>query len=122
MLEDILKKIDSNRISMPFNSEKMAFDFFDLISEKDRPVLTNKDLDIKDIKYSFYKENFISLFTKIQTFEDKKHNKKVNIIVTKTNNVITISSDSEEDYIFELLSKYQEYYAKKHYIFSCLMS
>lgn len=122
MLNEVLKKIDANRISMPFKNEIMSFDFFNLISEKDHPVLTNRNLDIKDIEYSFGKEDFISAFTKVQIFEDKKHNKKINIIVAKNNNVITISSDSEEDYIFELLSRYQEYYAKKHYISSCLMN
>lgn len=56
----------------------------------------------------------------MQIFEDKEHNKKVNIIVIRNNNVITICSDSEEDDIFELLSQYQEYFAKKHYISSFL--
>lgn len=113
MLKEILKKIDSNRISMSFKNETMSFDFFNLISEEDHPVLTNRNLDIKDIKYYFCEEDFVSIFTKVQIFEDKKHNKKINIIVTRNNNVITISSDSEENYIFELLNRYQEYYAKK---------
>lgn len=122
MLEEILKKIDSNRISMSFKNEAMSIDFFNLISEKEYPILTNRNLDIKDIKYYFCEEYFVSMFTKIQIFEDKKHNKKINIIVTRNNNVITISSDSEEDYIFELLSRYQEYYTKKHYISNLLMN
>ena len=77
MLNEVLKKIDANRISMPFKNEIMSFDFFNLISEKDHPVLTNRNLDIKDIEYSFGKEDFISAFTKVQIFEDKKHNKKI---------------------------------------------
>lgn len=122
MLIEILKKIDANRISMAFKNETMSFDFFNLISEKDHPVLTNKSLNIEDIEYSFGKEDFISAFTKVQIFEDKKHNKKINIILIRNNNVITICSDSEEDYIFELLSLYQEHYTKKHYISGLLMS
>ena len=34
MLNEVLKKIDANRISMPFKNEIMSFDFFNLISEK----------------------------------------------------------------------------------------
>lgn len=122
MLNEILKKIDANRISMAFKNEIMSFDFFNLISEKEHPILTNRNLDIQGIEYSFCREDFVSLFTKVQIFEDKKNNKKINIIVIRDNNVIAISSDSEEDCIFELLSKYQEYYAKKHYIHNCLMA
>lgn len=34
MLNEFLKRLDSQRISMPFNNEKMSFDFFNLIDEK----------------------------------------------------------------------------------------
>lgn len=50
MLNEILKKIDANRISMAFKNEVMSFDFFNLISEKEHPILTNRNLDIQGIE------------------------------------------------------------------------
>lgn len=68
MLITILKKIDSNRISMDFNNEKISFDFFNLISEKGYPVLTNKN---QDIKFLFCKEEFVTHLQKCKFLKIK---------------------------------------------------
>lgn len=115
MADALLEKLRTQRTTLPFKNGEYAQLFFNLVDEDEKhyPLLRD-DVDYKK-SYGYSYKIDVGFFTKIFIFKDDRHNKEIKIDVSIYNNVIVISSSSDEDNIMGLLYQYKEYYMRKHY-------
>lgn len=114
MADALLKKLSTQRTTLPFKNGEFAQTFFDLIDKHEirYPLLQD---NINKRCYGYYYKEDVGFFTKIFIFKDDKYNEEIKINVSIYNNVIVISSSSDKDNIMGLLYQYKEYYIRKHY-------
>jgi len=123
MSDDLLKRLSTQRTTLPFKNGDFAKMFFDLIDENEKhyPLLCDNS-NVKERRcYGYSYKEEVGFFTKVFTFKDDKYDEEIKINVSIYNNVVVISSSSIKDNIMGLLFQYKEYFIRKHYNKSLLM-
>lgn len=117
MSDELLKRLRTQRTTIAFKNGDFSKTFFDLVdeNEKDNPLLFDNSHSSERRCFGYsYKED-VGFFTKIFTFKDSKYNEEIKIDVSIYNNVVVISSSSNQNNIMGLLYQYKEYFIRKHY-------